>query len=273
VSLVEQLVHGQTHGAVLVLPEETAPELTALKRQGLGTAAASEPSWFSNNCPNQYWNGGPPGTLIANLEGAWTGAAQNDPLPTNSAGALSPYGVWSDTTTAPDLNTSGINTRYASALSAASVTPATHFVIDTSRNGNGPNDMVGDGSTFTNYSTAPYDQQASVISTLRSGNWCNPPGSGLGLAPRANTGNPLVDAYLWVKIPGESDGQCDSAGGARAWDYSAYSQPAWPTTTAAQALFDPLWGMIDPAAGAWFPQQAIQITRDANESTSAPGSD
>jgi endoglucanase len=24
----------------------------------------------------------------------------------------------------------------------------------------------------------------------------------------ANTSQPLVDAYLWVKIPGESDGQC-----------------------------------------------------------------
>jgi endoglucanase len=73
-----------------------------------------------------------------------------------------------------------------------------------------------------------------------------------------------VDAYLWVKIPGESDGQCDSAGGARAWDYTSYTQPGWPTTPATQATFDPLWGMQDPAAGVWFSQQALQLAQNAN---------
>ncbi len=74
---------------------------------------------------------------------------------------------------------------------------------------------------------------------------------------------PLLDAYLWVKIPGESDGSCDSAGGARAWDYSQYD-PWNLTTDAAKSLFDPLWGMDDPAAGVWFPQQALQLAQDAN---------
>ena len=131
---------------------------------------------------------------------------------------------------------------------------ATHFVIDTSRNGDGPN-------TMQEYAGAPYDQPAGVIGTLAAGNWCNPPGSGLGLRPTASTGVPLLDAYLWVKTPGQSDGQCDSAGGARAWDYTDYSQPGWPTTAPAQSLFDPLWGTDDPAAGAWFPQQALQLAQ------------
>lgn len=56
-----------------------------------------------------------------------------------------------------------------------------HFVIDTSRNGSGP---------------AP-DYQ-----------WCNPTGRSLGQKPTMNTGNPLVDAFLWVKGPGGSDGAC-----------------------------------------------------------------
>ena len=101
-------------------------------------------------------------------------------------------------------------------------------------------------------------------SALASGNWCNPPGAGLGLRPTTSTGVPLLDARLWVKTPGESDGQCDAAGNARAWDYSAYSQPGWPADAASQALFDPLWGTDDPAAGAWFPQQALQLARDAD---------
>ncbi|MFE6412402.1 glycoside hydrolase family 6 protein [Streptomyces sp. NPDC057837] len=52
-------------------------------------------------------------------------------------------------------------------------------VIDTSRNGNG----------------APAD-----------GEWCDPAGRSLGRAPTLATGEPRIDAYLWVKLPGESDG-------------------------------------------------------------------
>ncbi|HEV2633521.1 MAG TPA: glycoside hydrolase family 6 protein [Actinocrinis sp.] len=135
----------------------------------------------------------------------------------------------------------------------------THFVVGASRNGVGPNEM-------TAYAAAPYNQTASVISTLVSGNWCNPTNVGLGLKPTANTGTPLLDAYLWVKTPGQADGQCDAAGGVRAWDYGTYTQPGWPTTAAAQSLFDPLWGLNDPAAGAWFPQQALQLAQDAQPS-------
>ncbi|MEU2271377.1 glycoside hydrolase family 6 protein [Streptomyces olindensis] len=52
-------------------------------------------------------------------------------------------------------------------------------VIDTSRNGNG----------------APAD-----------GQWCDPAGRKLGRTPTLSTGEPRIDAYLWVKLPGESDG-------------------------------------------------------------------
>ncbi|SEQ33032.1 endoglucanase [Streptomyces sp. yr375] len=72
-----------------------------------------------------------------------------------------------------------------------------HFVIDTSRNGNGPYE---DGD--------PAER------------WCNPPGRALGPTPTTTTADPLVDAYLWVKRPGESDGECK--GGPKAGDW-------WPT--------------------------------------------
>ncbi len=157
-----------------------------------------------------------------------------------------------------DFSTWGLTTAwYAQNMGNAVAT--TRFVVDTSRNGDGPNNMSG-------FAAAPFNQPASVISTLANGNWCNPPASGLGLKPTASTGVPLLDAYLWVKTPGQSDGQCDAAGGVRAWNYTDYTQPSWPTTTAAQALFDPLWGIDDPAAGAWFPQQALQLAQDASPS-------
>jgi endoglucanase len=82
------------------------------------------------------------------------------------------------------------------------------------------------------------------------------------LRPTANTGVALLDAYLWVKIPGESDGSCDIAGGARGWDYTQYNP--WSLTGAAQLHFDPLWGLVDPAAGDWFPQQAVQLAQLAS---------
>jgi endoglucanase len=158
--------------------------------------------------------------------------------------------------TQSDFSTWGLTTQwYAQNMGNAVAT--THFVIDTSRNGDGPNNMQA-------YASAPYDQPATVLSTLASGNWCNPPNSGLGLRPTADTGVPLLDAYLWVKTPGQSDGQCDSAGGARAWDYSDYTQPEWPATASAQSLFDPLWGTDDPAAGDWFDQEALQLAQLAS---------
>jgi endoglucanase len=135
--------------------------------------------------------------------------------------------------------------------------PTTHFVIDTSRNGQGPLDAGI-------YANAPYNQPASVVQTLTNGSWCNPPARGLGTHPTANTGVSLLDAYLWVKTLGESDGTCDAAGGARAWDYVDYTQPGWPTDAAGQAVFDPLWGLDDPIAGAWFLQQALDLAQRAN---------
>jgi endoglucanase len=62
-----------------------------------------------------------------------------------------------------------------------------------------------------------------VIDTSRNGRgpyrnrWCNPPGRGLGTPPTTETGHPLVDAFLWVKTPGESDGDCGEAPPAGQW--------------------------------------------------------
>jgi len=130
------------------------------------------------------------------------------------------------------------------------------FVIDTSRNGRGAFDAAP-------YAAAPYGQPSNVIGKLNEGGWCNPVGAGLGVRPTAKTNVPLADAYLWVKTPGQSDGSCDLAGGARGWDYSQYN-PWGLTGDDAQNHFDPLWGLVDPAAGAWFPEQALQLAQKAS---------
>ena len=85
------------------------------------------------------------------------------------------------------------------------ISPTLHFVIDTSRNGRGP--------------------------WHGKEEWCNPPRRGLGARPTTNTGDPLVDAFLWVKAPGESDGECADG--------------------------------KDPPAGQWWPQYALGLARRA----------
>ena len=93
--------------------------------------------------------------------------------------------------------------RYGEEVS--NLTNGAHYVIDTSRNGAGP---------------AP----AGPL------NWCNPPGRAIGTAPTTSTAGAHADAYLWIKHPGESDGEC---------------------------------GRGDPRSGLFMAQYAIELVRSA----------
>ncbi|MGW7055782.1 glycoside hydrolase family 6 protein [Streptomyces sp. NPDC054887] len=77
-------------------------------------------------------------------------------------------------------------------LAALGGPPGLGAVVDTSRNGNGP---------------------------PAGGQWCDPAGRALGRAPTTRTGEPRIDAYLWIKLPGESDG-CKGAAGSFTPDYA-----------------------------------------------------
>ncbi|WP_319452843.1 MULTISPECIES: glycoside hydrolase family 6 protein [unclassified Mycobacterium] len=78
--------------------------------------------------------------------------------------------------------TTGEEIGYGDAISG--LTGGKPYVIDTSRNGAGP----AEGEMY----------------------WCNPSGRALGARPTTDTGNGNIDAFLWVKRPGESDGSCGS---------------------------------------------------------------
>jgi endoglucanase len=71
-----------------------------------------------------------------------------------------------------------------------------HFILDTSRNGNGATVSKGEN-----------DDSA----------WCNPSGRALGVPPTTDTKDPLIDAFYWLKRPGESDGQCNKGPSAGEW--------------------------------------------------------
>lgn len=72
----------------------------------------------------------------------------------------------------------------------------------------------------------------AIIDTGRNGagsdgEWCNPPGRLVG-EPGGAIGDDVVDTNLWIKPPGESDGDCNGG----------------------------------PAAGRWWPEAAVELTRD-----------
>lgn len=97
------------------------------------------------------------------------------------------------------FDTSASEAAYGRAIDSALGSSA-HLVIDTSRNGQGP----------------------------LGGEWCNPPGRGLGTPPTSKTGEALIDAFLWIKHPGTSDGTCNGG----------------------------------PSAGTWWPAQALELARN-----------
>ncbi|MEU6353760.1 glycoside hydrolase family 6 protein [Streptomyces sp. NPDC047072] len=109
----------------------------------------------------------------------WNPAAKQADL-LKQAGAASPAssdGVFSNVS---NFHTTANEVAYDRQVLDALGGPASlGAVIDTSRNGNG----------------APAD-----------GEWCDPDGRAIGRAPTLNTGEARIDGYLWVKLPGESDG-------------------------------------------------------------------
>ena len=110
----------------------------------------------------------------------------------------------------------------------------------------GLDDAVGFALNVSNYQTTAdsvaYGERISaltggaryVIDTSRNGNgsdgtWCNPPGRALGERPHLVDDDSHLDAALWIKLPGESDGTCHGG----------------------------------PAAGQWFHEIALELARNA----------
>src|SRR5690554_1478370 len=76
------------------------------------------------------------------------------------------------------------------------------MLIDTSRNGWGGPDRPTAQSTSSDVDT--FVDESRVDRRHHRGNWCNQPG-GIGERPTVAP-EPGIDAYVWVKPPGESDG-------------------------------------------------------------------
>ncbi|GAA5034907.1 glycoside hydrolase family 6 protein [Streptomyces siamensis] len=122
----------------------------------------------------------------------WNPAAEQASL-LDQAGAASPRSSDGIFTNVSNFHRTADEIGYARQVLAALGGPASlGAVVDTSRNGNG----------------APAD-----------GEWCDPAGRKIGQAPTLNTHESRIDAYLWVKLPGESDG-CKGSPGSFSAEYA-----------------------------------------------------
>ena len=115
------------------------------------------------------------------------------------------------------------------------------FVIDTGRNGN-------------------KEQRSKCAS------WCNVRGAGAGHVPSMNTGLPgVVDAFMWLKTPGESDGctrLLPSGGRCARFD---------PACEGDDAIGGRPYEPRAPEAGDWFAFQARALARNSNLHLEAEG--
>jgi cellulose 1,4-beta-cellobiosidase len=135
------------------------------------------------------------------------------------------------------------------------------MLIDTSRNGwGGPNRPT---AASTSTVTATFVAQSKIDQRSFRGDWCNQNNAGLGAFPQANPNSSFTHlyAYVWIKPPGESDGDypsgththgdphCDPSGTNTDGSGNTYSTGSIPG--------------FDVPAGQWFPAEFQMLVQNA----------
>ncbi|MFJ8542606.1 glycoside hydrolase family 6 protein [Streptomyces sp. NPDC093586] len=133
------------------------------------------------------------------------------------------------------------------------------MLIDTSRNGwGGTQRPAGPGAT-TNVDT--YVDGGRYDRRIHLGNWCNQSGAGLGERPRANP-EPGIDAYVWMKPPGESDGASKEIPNDEG---KGFDRMCDPTYTGNARNGNSMSGALPdaPLSGKWFSAQFQELMKNA----------
>jgi cellulose 1,4-beta-cellobiosidase len=142
------------------------------------------------------------------------------------------------------------------------------MLIDTSRNGWGncvqapcpalPNRPTA-ASTSTDLNTNI--NQSRVDRRIHKGNWCNQTGAGLGERPRANPATG-IDAYVWIKPPGESDGSSTEIPNNEG---KGFDRMCDPTYGGNERNGNSMSGALpnSPISGQFFPAQLTQLMANA----------
>jgi len=142
------------------------------------------------------------------------------------------------------------------------------MLIDTSRNGWGncvqaPCEAMPNRPTAASTSTNLNDNvNASRIDRrIHKGNWCNQAGAGLGERPRANPATG-IDAYVWIKPPGESDGSSSEIPNNEGKGFDRMCDPTYGGNA---RNGNNMSGALPnaPISGQFFPAQVTQLMANA----------
>jgi endoglucanase len=184
-----------SHHAVVILEPDAVPEVECLK------SSEREQIYFTllKGAVAKLDAAGASVYIDAGNAG-WHGGASGEAMIASRLQQAGVAGARGFSLNVSNFDATASETAYGEAISH-DLGGGPRFIIDTSRNGNGGN-----------------------------GEWCNPRGRALGSPPTAQTGNPLVDAYFWVKVVGQSDGTCNGG----------------------------------PPAGQWWPEYALELAKNAS---------
>ncbi|MDN0198443.1 glycoside hydrolase family 6 protein [Streptomyces sp. S.PNR 29] len=133
------------------------------------------------------------------------------------------------------------------------------MLIDTSRNGwGGTARPTGPGATT---SVDTYVDGGRYDRRFNTGNWCNQSGAGLGERPQANPATG-IDAYVWMKPPGESDGASKAIENDEGKGFDRMCDPTY--TGNPRNNYNMSGALPDaPLSGHWFSAQFRQLMQNA----------
>ncbi|MEU4261668.1 glycoside hydrolase family 6 protein [Streptomyces argenteolus] len=134
------------------------------------------------------------------------------------------------------------------------------MLIDTSRNGwGGTQRPAGPGATT---SVDTYVDGGRYDRRIHLGNWCNQSGAGLGERPQAAPAAG-IDAYVWMKPPGESDGSSKAIPNDEG---KGFDRMCDPTYTGNARNGNNLSGALPdaPVSGHWFSAQFQELMKNAH---------
>jgi len=133
------------------------------------------------------------------------------------------------------------------------------MLIDTSRNGWGGSARPTAASTSTDPIT--FMNASKIDRRIHLGNWCNQSGAGLGERPRSAPAAG-IDAYVWIKPPGESDGSSTQIPNSEG---KGFDRMCDPTYTGNPRNQNHMSGALAnaPLSGHFFPAQLTQLMQNA----------
>jgi len=199
------------------------------------------------------------GSTPANVHGFITNTA-------NTSALQEPY-ITVDSTTRPstwiDWNQFNDELSFAQAWRnqavSAGFSSSIGMLIDTSRNGWGGAARPTGPSTLADLN-ARIDA-SRIDRRIHKGNWCNPSGAGLGERPRAAPAAG-IDAYVWIKPPGESDGSSTNIPNDEGKGFDRMCDPTYGGNARNN---NHMTGALPnaPLSGHWFQAQFQQLLQNA----------